>query len=146
MGFQMSQISPRFCVYRWTSLLLTGIVFKFLKHVHNLSKKVISIQKDPRLIVKKSPKYANVAEIVRTLWVSVASHFFLAWEAKINRYAITYLHLFPFCNTYSHSPYFHWYGNHSTWPQSKRGSFWMQIKFFAEVEHVHMKLENNAGQ
>ena len=52
----MSQISLRFCVYRWTSLLLTGIVFKFLKHVHNLSKKVISIQKDPRLLCEEISK------------------------------------------------------------------------------------------
>ena len=30
----MTNFSPRFCVYKWASSLFTGIVFKFHMHVH----------------------------------------------------------------------------------------------------------------
>ena len=31
----ITNFSPRFCVYKWASSLFTGIVFKFHMHVHN---------------------------------------------------------------------------------------------------------------
>ena len=79
--------------------------------------------------------------------MSVASHFFITWEAKINRYAITYLHLFPFCNTYLIHLIF--IGMETTQHKRKviEGPFkHLQIKFFAKVVHVHMKLENNTSE
>ena len=41
--------------------------------------------------------------------------------------------LFPFCNRYFHSNCFHCYGDPSTWPESNRGSSWMQISLLLKL-------------
>ena len=49
--------------------------------------------------------------------------------------------MFPFCNIFSLSPYFHWMGT----PQFD----WKVMnanKFLAKVVHVHMKLDYSANE
>ena len=87
---------------------------------------LIYIQKDPRLLYK-FPKYAKVAKMVRT--TSVASLFHHEGRRNKSLCNTLFAFMFPFCNTSSHSRYFHWYGDPSILPESNRGSVWMQISF-----------------
>ena len=41
--------------------------------------------------------------------------------------------MFPFYNRCSHSPCFHCYGDPSTWPESNRGSSWMQMQILLKL-------------
>ena len=87
---------------------------------------LIYSQKDPRLLSKEFPKYANVAEMVKTM--SVASLFHHERRRNKSLGNIFFAFLFPFCDTCRHSRYFHWYGDPSIWRESNRGSFWTQIR------------------
>ena len=92
---------------------------------------------------KKSPKNANVADMVKKM--SVASIFFHVGRTNKSLCNTLCAFMFSLCNICFHSPYFHWDGDPSILPESNRRSFWIQISFLTKVVHVHMKLENNAS-
>ena len=81
----MTNLSPRFCVYKRASSLFTGIVFKFHMHVHmyyflltfSKSSKFAS-KRTLDYFRKKYPEYANnwlVSQIaVRAETVNVTAH------------------------------------------------------------------------
>ena len=75
----------------------------------------------------KFPKYAKVAKMVRT--TSVASLFHHEGRRNKSLCNTLFAFMFLFCNTSSHSRYFHWYRDPSILPESNRGFVWMQISF-----------------
>ena len=72
---------------------------------------LICIQKDPRLLSKEFPKYANVAEMVKTM--SVPSLFHHEGRRNKSLFNSLFAFMFPLYNTCCHSRYFHWYGDRS---------------------------------
>ena len=72
---------------------------------------LICIQKDPRLLSKEFPKYANVAEMVKTM--SVPSLFHHEGRRNKSLFNSLFAFMFPLYNTCCLSRYFHWYGDRS---------------------------------
>ena len=77
-----------------------SIVFEFHMHVHNLIKKIICIQKDPRLL---SGEISNIGQHCKNGGDNVCSTTAHHEGCRHKICAIVYLHLhdcvFPFCNT-----------------------------------------------
>ena len=52
----ITNLSPRFCVYKWASSFFTGIVLKFQMHVHNWQKNKFLTMNSILLINSRSPR------------------------------------------------------------------------------------------
>ena len=61
-----------FCVYKWGSSLFTGIVFKFHMHVHNFSKRLISVHSRGTSITFRSCWGVSVRMKTRRMRTSIA--------------------------------------------------------------------------